>query len=74
MVTNTMMHTTFFDSARDAAWRAIKELGDRIKCRMLNTQNDLKEEKKHAQELETTNQSLRKDIIDLEMESCDQDK
>src|SRR3954462_6693286 len=74
MVTNTMMHTTFFDSARDAAWKAIKELGDRIKCRMLNTQNDLREEKKHTQELEATNQSLRKDIIDLAMESCDLDK
>ena len=74
MVTNTVMHTTFFDSARDEAWRAIKELGDRIKCRMLNTQNDLREEKKHTQELEASNQSLRKDIIDLAMESCDQDK
>src|SRR3954470_9682479 len=37
MVTNSVMHTTFFDSARDADCRAIKELGDRIKCRMLNT-------------------------------------
>src|SRR3954471_19630828 len=74
MVTNSVMHTTFFDSARDAAWKAIKELGDRIKCRMLNTQNDLKEEKKHTQELEATNQSLREDIIDLAMESCDLDR
>ena len=74
MVTNTMMHTTFFDSARDAAWKAIKELGDRIKCRMLNIQNDLKEEKKHIQELEATNQTLRGDIIDLVMESCEQDR
>src|SRR3954469_12283067 len=74
MVTNTMIHTTFFDSARDAAWRAIKELGDRIKCRMLNTQNDLREEKKHTQELEATNQILRKDIIDLAIESCVQDR
>src|SRR3954468_1180176 len=74
MVTNTMMHTTFLDSARDASWRAIKELGDRIKCRMLNTQNDLREEKKHTQELEATNQSLREDIIDLAMESCDLDR
>jgi hypothetical protein len=74
MVTNSVMHTTFFDSARDAAWKAIKELGDRIKCRMLNTQNDLREEKKHTQELEDTNQRLREDIIDLAMESCDQDR
>ena len=74
MFTNSVMHPTFFDSARDAAWKTIKELGDRVKCRMLNTQNDLKEEKKHTQELEATNQSLRKDIIDLAMESCDQDR
>src|SRR3954467_2203505 len=62
MVTNSVMHTTFFDSARDAAWKAIKELGDRIKCGMLNTQNDLREEKKHNQELEATNQRLREDM------------
>ena len=43
MVTNSEMHTTFFDCARNAAWNAIKELGDRLKCRMLNTQNDLRE-------------------------------
>ena len=74
MVTNSKMHTTFFDSARNAAWNAIKELGDRLKCIMLNTQNDLREEKKHTQELESTNQRLREDIIDLAMESCDQDR
>ena len=74
MVTNSEMHTTFFDSARNAAWNAIKELGDRLKCRMLNTQNDLREEKKHTQELEATNQTLRGDIIDLVMESCEQDR
>src|SRR3954468_1300100 len=74
MFTNSVVHTTFFDSARDAAWRTIKELGDRVKCRMLNLQNDLKEEKKHTQELEATNQTLRGDIIDLVMESCAQDR
>src|SRR3954465_7227848 len=74
MVTNSVMHTTFFDSARDAVWKAIKELGDRLKCRMLNTRNDLREEKKHTQELEATNQHLREDIIDLIWESCDQDR
>ena len=74
MVTSSLMHTTFFDSARDATWKAIKELGDRLKCRMLNTQNDLREEKKHTQELETTNQQLREDIIDLILESCEQDR
>src|SRR4051812_44319481 len=74
MVTNSVMHTRFFDSARDAAWKAIKELGDRIKCRMLNTQNDLREENKHTHDLEATNQRLREDIIDLAIESCDQDR
>ena len=74
MVTNSEMHTIFFDSARNAAWNAIKELGDRLKCRMLNTQNDLREEKKHTQELEATIQRLREDIIDLAMESCDLDR
>src|SRR3954462_15950075 len=28
MVTNSAMDTPFFDSARDVAWKAIKELGD----------------------------------------------
>src|SRR4051812_35196441 len=74
MVTNSVMHTTFFDSSRDASWKSIKELGDRLKCRMLNTQNDLREEKKHTQELETTNKQLREDIIDLIWESCEQDR
>ena len=68
MVTNSKMHTTFFDSARNAAWNAIKELGERLKCRMLNTQNDLREEKKHTQDLETTIKRLREDIIDLAYE------
>src|SRR3954471_5713896 len=49
MVTNSEMHMSFFDSARNAAWNAIKELGERLKCRMINTQNDLREEKKHTQ-------------------------
>ena len=74
MVTNSEMHTTFFDSARNAFWNAIKELGDKLKCRMLNTQNDLREEKKRTQDLEAANQRLREDIIDLAMESCDQDR
>ena len=67
MVTNSEMHTTFFDSARNATWNAIKKLGDRLKCRMLNTQNDLSEEKKRTQDLEAANQRLREDIIDLAM-------
>ena len=53
MVTKSEMHMSFFDSARNAAWNAIKELGERLKCRMLNTQNDLRGEKKYTQDLET---------------------
>src|SRR3954470_20267158 len=73
MYTNTMVHTTFFESAREAAWRTIKELSARIKCIMLNLQKDLETEKEHTQELEVTNQTLSGDIIDLVMESCEQD-
>src|SRR4051812_37176391 len=44
MGTNSEMYTTFFDSTRNAAWNAIKELGERLKCRMLNAKNDLEGE------------------------------
>ena len=74
MYTNTVMHTTFFEVAREAAWRTIKELSTRVKCRMLNLQKDLEKEKELTQELEATNQTLRGDIIDLVMESCEQDR
>jgi hypothetical protein len=40
----TLMHTSFLDLARCAAWSAIKELGERLKWRLHNTQQDLKEE------------------------------
>src|SRR3954467_14333431 len=52
MGTNSEMYTTLFESARNGAWNAIKELGERLKCRMLNTKNDLEEEKKYIQDLE----------------------
>ena len=65
MGTNSEMYTTFFDSARNAAWNAIKELGERLKCRMINTKNDLEDEKKYTQDLETAIKRLREDIIDL---------
>ena len=68
MVTNSEMHTTFFDSARNATWNAIKELCETLKCRMLNTKNDLEEEKKYTQDLETAIKLLREDIIDLAYE------
>jgi septal ring factor EnvC (AmiA/AmiB activator) len=44
MFTNSEMHTSFLDSARCAVWSAIKELGERLKWRLHNTQKDLKEE------------------------------
>ena len=74
MYTNTFMHTTFFESAKEAAWKPIKELSARVKCKMLNVQKDLEKEKEHTQELEVTNQSLRGDIIDLVIEACEQDR
>ena len=68
MVTNSEMYMSFFDSARNAAWNAIKELGERLKCRMLNTKNDLQEENKYTQDLETAIKRLKEDIIDLAYE------
>src|SRR3954470_5484908 len=65
MVTNSEMHMSFFNSARNVVWNAIEELGERLKCRMLTTQKDLREEKQHTQDLETTIKQLRRDIIDL---------
>jgi hypothetical protein len=37
MFTNSEMHTSFLDSARCAAWSAIKELRERLKWRLHNT-------------------------------------
>jgi chromosome segregation ATPase len=44
MFTNSEMYPSFLDSARCAAWSAIKELGERLKWRLHNTQQDLKED------------------------------
>ena len=74
MFTNSEMHPSFFDSARNAAWKAIEELGERLKYRMLNTQEDLKEEKRLVQDSKATVKHLSKDIIGLALELCDQDK
>jgi ribosomal protein S15P/S13E len=57
MFTNFEMHPSFLDSARCVAWSAIKELGERLKWRLHNTQQDLKEEKEDTTILkETINQ------------------
>ena len=67
MFTNPELHTSFFDSARCAAWEAIKELGERLKYRMHNTQEDLKEEKEEATILKTTISQLQSDMVDLSL-------
>ena len=43
MFTNPILHTSFFDSARCVAWKAIEELGERLRIRLHNTQEYLKE-------------------------------
>ena len=62
------LHTSFFDSARIAAWEAIKELGERLKYRMQNTQQDLKDEKEENTMLKTTISQLQGDMVDLAFE------
>jgi hypothetical protein len=65
MFTNSEMHPSFLDSARCAAWSAIKELGERLKWRLYNTQQDLKEEKEDTTALKTTISQLRGDMEKL---------
>ena len=52
MFTNTVIHPSFFDSARSAAWSAIEELTERLKWRLRNTQKDLKEAKEEIEALQ----------------------
>jgi peptidoglycan hydrolase CwlO-like protein len=63
MFTNSEMH--FLDSARCAAWSAIKELGERLKWRLHNTQKDLKEEKEDNTTLKKTISQLQSDMEQL---------
>ena len=58
MFTNPILHTSFFDSGRSAAWEAIKYLGERLRFRLHNTQKYLDELKKIEEELD----ALRKEI------------
>ena len=53
MFTNPELHTSFFDSARSAAWEAINVLGERLKYRLLNTQKYLKEVEEELEALKT---------------------
>ena len=64
MFTNKELHMSFFDSARNAAWEAINEIGERLKYRMLNTQKDLQEKKEETANLKTTISQLHSDMVD----------
>jgi hypothetical protein len=61
MFTNSEMYPSFLDSVRCAAWSAIKELGERLKWRLHNTQQDLKEEKEDTTTLKETINQLQGD-------------
>jgi predicted nuclease with TOPRIM domain len=65
MFTNSEMHPSFLDSARCAAWSAIKELGERLKWRLHNTQKDLKEGKEDTTALKETMNQLQSDMEKL---------
>ena len=52
MFTNPILHTSFFDSARNAAWRAIEYLAERLRSILHNTQKYLEELKEVEEELE----------------------
>jgi septal ring factor EnvC (AmiA/AmiB activator) len=68
MFTNSEMYPSFLDSARCAAWSAIKELGERLKWRLHNTQQDLKEEKEDTTALKATISQLQSDMEQLASE------
>jgi septal ring factor EnvC (AmiA/AmiB activator) len=68
MFTNSEMYPSFLDSARCAAWSAIKELGERLKWRLHNTQKDLKEEKEDTTALKETISQLQSDMKQLASE------
>jgi hypothetical protein len=63
--TNSKMYPSFLDSARCAAWSAIKELGEILKWRLHNTQQDLKEEKEDTTALKATISQLQGDMEKL---------
>jgi cob(I)alamin adenosyltransferase len=68
MFTNFKMYRLFLDSARCAAWAAIKELGERLKWRLHNTHKDLKEEKEDTAALKETISQLQIDMVHLGFE------
>jgi hypothetical protein len=73
MFTNSEIAPSFFDSARCAAWKAIKELGERLKWRLYNTQKDLKEQKEDTTELKETISQLQGDMVELAFKLSVQD-
>jgi hypothetical protein len=73
MFTNSEMYPSFFDSARCDAWEAIKELGERLKWRLYNTQKDLKEEREDTTELKETISQLQGDMVELAFKLSVQD-
>ena len=58
MFTNPIHHTSFFDSARNAAWRAIKYLAERLRFRLQNNQKHLEELKEVEEELEALKKKI----------------
>jgi hypothetical protein len=73
MFTNSEMYTPFFDFARCVAWEAIKELGERLKWILYNTQKDLKEEREDTTELKETISQLQSDMVELAFKLSVQD-
>jgi hypothetical protein len=73
MFTNSKTHASFFDSARCASWETIKELGERLKWRLYNTQKDLKEEKEDTIALKETISQLQSDMVELALKLSVQD-
>jgi predicted nuclease with TOPRIM domain len=65
MFTNSEMYPSFLDSARCAAWSAIKELGERLKWRLHNAQQDLEEGKEDTTALKATISQLQGDMEKL---------
>jgi cell division protein FtsB len=68
MFTNSKIYPSFLDFARCVAWSPIKELGERLKWRLHNTQKDLKEEKEDTTTLKETINQLQGDMEELESE------
>ena len=58
MFTNPILYTSFFDSARNAAWRAIEYLAERLHFRLHNTQKYLEELKEVEEELEALKKKI----------------